>query len=192
MAAKRDYYEVLGIDRNADEARIKSAYRKKAKKYHPDNYDDSNPLKELASDKMREINEAYDEIKKRRAQTGGGESGGYGSPEFAHIRTLITQGRYTEADRFLEMTDVSGRNAEWNYLKGITALKKGWLMDGAEYISRAYRAEPSNPEYKRAYDSINAGFGAPGGRRPAHSTGCSGCDICAGLMCMDCLCNCFR
>ena len=36
MAGKRDYYEVLGIDRNADDASIKKAYRKMAKKYHPD------------------------------------------------------------------------------------------------------------------------------------------------------------
>ena len=36
MAVKRDYYDVLGIDRNADEKTIKKAYRKLAKKYHPD------------------------------------------------------------------------------------------------------------------------------------------------------------
>ena len=36
MSAKRDYYEVLGVQKNADEAAIKKAYRKLAKKYHPD------------------------------------------------------------------------------------------------------------------------------------------------------------
>ena len=36
MAAKRDYYEVLGVAKNADEKTIKKAYRKMAKKYHPD------------------------------------------------------------------------------------------------------------------------------------------------------------
>lgn len=56
MAEKRDYYEVLGIDRNASESDIKSAFRKMAKKYHPDlNPDDPNATK-----KMQEVNEAYE------------------------------------------------------------------------------------------------------------------------------------
>ena len=55
MAGKRDYYEVLGIDRNADEASIKKAYRKMAKKYHPDMNKD-NPA---AEEKFKEVTEAY-------------------------------------------------------------------------------------------------------------------------------------
>ena len=50
--AKRDYYEVLGIDRNADEAAIKRAYRNLAMKYHPDR----NPGDAQASERMKEIN----------------------------------------------------------------------------------------------------------------------------------------
>ena len=52
---KRDYYEVLGISRNADEAQIKRAYRKLAKKYHPD----TNPGDKQAEQKFKEITEAY-------------------------------------------------------------------------------------------------------------------------------------
>lgn len=55
MAEKRDYYEVLGVDRNADDATIKSAYRKLAKKYHPD----MNPGDESAKAKFEEASEAY-------------------------------------------------------------------------------------------------------------------------------------
>ena len=52
---KRDYYEVLGIDKNADASAIKKAYRKLAKKYHPDtNKDDPN-----AEQKFKEVTEAY-------------------------------------------------------------------------------------------------------------------------------------
>jgi molecular chaperone DnaJ len=53
---KRDYYEVLGIDKTADPATIKKAYRKLAKKYHPD----SNVGNEAAAEKFKEVNEAYD------------------------------------------------------------------------------------------------------------------------------------
>ncbi|HHW00505.1 MAG TPA: molecular chaperone DnaJ [Clostridiaceae bacterium] len=56
MADKRDYYEVLGLDRNASEEDIKKAYRKLAKKYHPD----LNPGDKAAEAKFKEINEAYE------------------------------------------------------------------------------------------------------------------------------------
>ncbi|MGM9683877.1 MAG: molecular chaperone DnaJ [Eubacteriales bacterium] len=56
MADKRDYYEVLGIDKNADDATIKKAYRTLAKKYHPD----MNPGNKDAEAKFKEVNEAYD------------------------------------------------------------------------------------------------------------------------------------
>ncbi len=56
MATKRDYYEVLGVDKSADQAAIKSAYRKMALKWHPDKNKDN---KEEAEKKFKEINEAY-------------------------------------------------------------------------------------------------------------------------------------
>ena len=55
MAQKRDYYEVLGVDKNADQNALKSAYRKLAKKYHPD----MNPGDEEAAEKFKEASEAY-------------------------------------------------------------------------------------------------------------------------------------
>ena len=56
MAEKRDYYEVLGVDKNADDATIKKAYRQLAKKYHPD----LNPGDKQAESKFKEVNEAYE------------------------------------------------------------------------------------------------------------------------------------
>mgnify|MGYP001086203094 CR=1 FL=1 len=55
MAEKRDYYEVLGVDRGADDATLKKAYRKLAKKYHPD----MNPGDKEAEAKFKEATEAY-------------------------------------------------------------------------------------------------------------------------------------
>ena len=68
---KRDYYDVLGVDKNADQAAIKKAYRKLALKYHPD----KNPGDKQAEENFKEVNEAYeilsnDEKKARDDQYG--------------------------------------------------------------------------------------------------------------------------
>ena len=70
-----DPYSTLGVSRNATDEEIKKAYRDLARKYHPDNYHD-NPLADLAQEKMKEINEAYDAITKQRAGGGSGSTGG--------------------------------------------------------------------------------------------------------------------
>lgn len=89
MSDKRDYYEVLGVDKNASAADIKKAYKKMARKYHPDlNRDDP----KTAEEKFKEVNEAYDVLKdpQKKAQydqfghdafangMGGGGAGGFG------------------------------------------------------------------------------------------------------------------
>lgn len=87
VLSKRDYYEVLGIPRDATEADIKKAYRRLARQYHPD----ANPNDKDAAEKFKEINEAYEVLKdpQKRAQydqfghagvggQGGFDSGGFG------------------------------------------------------------------------------------------------------------------
>ena len=87
---KRDYYEVLGVDKNADDATIKKAYRQLAKKYHPD----MNPGDKEAEKKFKEASEAYavlSDAEKRRQydqfghaafEQGGGGAGGFGGFDF--------------------------------------------------------------------------------------------------------------
>ena len=66
MAEKRDYYEVLGVDKSATDQDLKRAYRKLAKKYHPD----ANPGNKEAEEKFKEASEAYAVLsdKEKRAQ----------------------------------------------------------------------------------------------------------------------------
>ena len=92
MAEKRDYYEVLGIDRNASASEIKKAYRKLAKKYHPD----TNPGDKEAEAKFKEVTEAYEILSdsEKKAQydqyghaafeqgAGGFNGGGFGGFDF--------------------------------------------------------------------------------------------------------------
>ena len=68
----KDPYTVLGVGQDATDDEVKKAYRELARKYHPDNYA-NNPLADLAEEKMKEINEAYDTITKMRS---GGYRGG--------------------------------------------------------------------------------------------------------------------
>ena len=115
-----DPYKVLGVSPNATDDEVKDAYRRLARKYHPDNYV-NNPLSDLATEKMKEINEAYDEIQRQRKSGGSGYGqqsygggyqqsyggyqrnyGGYqqnygGSSQFADIRRLINLNRLETA-----------------------------------------------------------------------------------------------
>ena len=70
----QDPYKVLGVDPSASDEEIKKAYRDLARKYHPDRYTSNPDMAELANEKMKEVNTAYDEICERRSR---GESNGY-------------------------------------------------------------------------------------------------------------------
>lgn len=72
-------YKVLGVSENASQEEIRAAYLALVKKYHPDKYTD-NPLKELAGEKLKEINQAYEELTKKPSGggQGGASSGSYG------------------------------------------------------------------------------------------------------------------
>ena len=85
-----DPYQVLGVSRSDSDEKIKNAYRELAKKYHPDNYDQS-PLSDLAEEKMKQVNEAYDQIMKER-RTGKSQSNFNGGG----FRGTATKSKYPE------------------------------------------------------------------------------------------------
>ena len=199
-----DPYSVLGVPRNASDEEIKKAYRDLARKYHPDNYVD-NPLSDLVQEKMKEINEAYDEIQKERASgknsysSGGAEystSNARYNGELVHARNLVNEGRFSEADIVLNSIPGQGRNAEWNFLMGIVKTRRGFYYDAMRFFETACYLEPQNAEYKQALNDIREQSNSYGqGYRTyqgggADDRGCSACDICQTLMCANCCCEC--
>ena len=205
-----DPYKVLGVSPSATDEQIKEAYRNLAKKYHPDQYAES-PLKELADEKMKEINEAYDSIVAQRrgrangyaqngysAYTAGGYGGGYaagGGSGFNDVRSYIMAGRIADAEQLLNGVPMESRNAEWYFLKGSVLYRRGWLEEAKEHFTRACQMDPGNPEYQAALNqAMNQRSGMYGGYNPNMGSmdmgGCTTCDICQGLLCADCCCEC--
>ncbi len=189
-------YEVLGVTQNATDDEIKAKYRELAKKYHPDNYNDS-PLADLAEEKMKEVNEAYDSIMEMRKNgtNGNSYSGGYsnsGYSQYVNVRSLIQQNRIDEAEKILD-SEQGNKNAEWYFLRGMCYFHRGWTQQATQYFQHACQMDPGNMEYRQALNNMTRqqGFGYGGYNTDVPAGGgCSMCDICSGLMCLDCMCDC--
>ena len=192
----KDPYSVLGVSQNASEDEIKKAYRELARKYHPDNYQ-NNPLADLAEEKMKEINEAYDALTKQRTggyQQSGSYGGGYtqytqqsyagSNPTYARIRSLINAGDLNTAERLLY--EVPTKNGEWYFLSGSIAYRKGWLDEAAQNYTLAVQMDPNNMEYRQALAMMQQ---RQVYRPYGYSNGIGGMDCCTTLLCLNCLCG---
>ena len=169
-----DPYKILGVPETATDAEVKKAYLNLARKYHPDNYHD-NPLADLAQEKMKEINAAYEQITKERGNKGGGSSssasgyggsyggyGGYGgysgsyagsSSVLQQVRIAISTGDLTRAEALL--ANYSDHNAEWNFLRGAVCYRRGWMDEAHRYYQTACQMDPGNAEYRRALEFMD-------------------------------------
>ena len=195
-------YEVLGVKPGASQEEIKSAYRKLVKQYHPDQYVD-NPLKDLAQEKLAEVNKAYDMLKNNN----GGDSSynassngyntnynsGYSSyssnaPIYAEIRSLIQMRSISVAES--KLNAIRDRDAEWYYLYGNVMLAKGWFESAYNNIQKACNMDPNNFEYRQNLNNLRMRtrsytntYRTTGGNADAF-------DCCMNLWCLDSICEC--
>ena len=205
----KDPYSILGVSQGATDEEVKNAYRNLARKYHPDNYDDNNPLKELAKEKMQEINAAYDEIQRNRSESersNSSSNNSYGSSYsnnsysanniYATIRQKINERRYREAEQLLMNVGEFDRTADWHFLNSVCLMQRGKTADAMRELELACTMDPSNLEYQKAKEMFNTAgsrygstYYGEGGRRYRSSSD-DACDCCMNLMCLDCLCEC--
>ncbi len=162
-----DPYKVLGVSRDASDEEIKQAYRRLAKKYHPD----LNPGDKEAARRMQEVNAAYEQIKNPEKATanqgpqgnygsyggygyGYGPFGGYGraySREVgtdAHQRSAyqyVHMGRHYEALNILQNS--TNRDASWYYISALANQGVGNHVTALEHIRKAVSMEPDNQVY---------------------------------------------
>lgn len=198
-------YDVLGVSPNASDEEIKAAYKALARKYQEDNYND-HPLRDIAGRKMDEINGAYDEIiMQRSAGSSSYSESSYNKnnsyyeyqnstyysnvSDYSDVREKINRNRIDDAETILDGIPVSARNAEWHFLKGTVQYKRGWLEESVKNMRIATELDPNNEEYRSAYQQINTPHSNY--RTVNTNSGCSGCDLCSGLLCADCCCECF-
>ena len=203
-----DPYKVLGVSRDASDEEIKTAYRRLAKKYHPD----LNPGDAEAAKKMQQVNAAYEQIKnpeKAAQNQRSGQSGGYGGGYYdpfggygpfgggygqyggANQQTgdsyqqaaynYIRFGRYREAINAL--ANSTQRNARWYYLSALANEGLGNQVTVLEHIRRAVSMEPDNATYLDMLERMEHG-GDTYRRTAGNFTGFSGGSVCPSL----CLC----
>ena len=209
-----DPYKVLGVSPDASDEEIKQAYRRLAKKYHPD----LNPGDQEAARKMQEVNAAYEQIKnpekfqqQQQSAGGYGNYGGYGSyggygnydpfggfgggyrqqqAYGGETRDQYQQAAYNyiRFGRYQEALNAlhnSGeRDARWYYLSALANDGLGNQVTALEHIRRAVSMDPDNPEYLSALNEIENG-GAAYRRQAGNFRGFTmGGDPCTNL----CLC----
>jgi molecular chaperone DnaJ len=191
----RNPYEVLGVREGSSIEEIKKAYKELVRKYHPDQYQ-NHPLSDLAEEKLKEINEAYDFIMKQyesRGASNNNYSNNYSSGDntLAQARSYINAGNILAAEQLLDRS--GSRTAEWFYLKGVICMRKGWYNEAHNNLLTAVNMEPNNLEYRNAFNSINnanRGYQSTSYNRRGYGNDPDMCQLCTCLYCADCCCEC--
>lgn len=202
----RSPYEVLGVSPDVSQDEVTKAYRRLAKKYHPD----LNPNDENAAKKMSEINAAYEEIKSGRVsyRSDSSNSSSYGGSGWARydrssngdmhdyfakldaVREHIENGRYEEALHLLNAMGVRG--AQWYYLSAVANHSLGNSITALRHARQAVLLEPNNPQYIRLLSEIEQSGVEYGNWRVSNGFDTSrlaqGCSVlCCSEMCCCCL-----
>lgn len=154
-------YRILGVPEGASVAECTKAYKRLAKKYHPD----LNPGDKEAEKKMSEINAAYDAIKNGTASSSassGASSAGASTQTkyYQAVINFINHGQYAQAINLLNQMEKS--DGRWYYLSALANMGYGNREKAMSHIKIAVSRDPGNQYYRQAYDSISHGINPMG------------------------------
>lgn len=208
-----DPYKVLGLSPDATDEEVKAAYRKLAKKYHPD----LNPGNQRAAERMNEINAAYEQIKNPQPQDsyggaygGSAYSGAYGGAyggaysnayqsyenaernELKAARNFIRCREFSQAVNALSGVPVSERDGEWYYLHAIANYNMGNRVAAMDSARRACAAAPGNERYRQLLQQIQQGaqtYDAAGEGFGFRSVNLGNNNLCMSLCVANIVCN---
>lgn len=202
-------YEVLGVSPNASDDEIKIAYRELTRKYHPD-ANVNNPLADLAEEKFKEVQEAYDTIMKEREQGGGYRYGygGYGSAgagqqssydsagqdvEMQAVYNYINSRHFQEALNLLNR--MPNRTSQWYYASAYANAGMGNNVLARDHAAQAVNMEPNNVQYRQLLSQLewnsqryqNNPYGGYGSGGQSCGTGNMCCDLCIADQLCECM-----
>lgn len=207
-------YDVLGVSPSVSDDEIKRAYRDLTRKYHPD-ANVNNPLADLAEEKFKEVQEAYNVIMRERENGGYGGSYGYNNGqstgwnqsnsqpnvELQAVANFINSGRYRDAINVLNR--MPNRSPQWYYMSAVANAGIGNNILARDHAGQAVNMDPNNPQYRQLLNQLewstqryqNNPYGnAYGPGSSSCGTGNMCCDLCVADQLCECmggdLCSC--
>ena len=216
----KDPYIVLGIREDCTKEEATSAYEELRAKYEDLRFepgevgaDASARLDELRQAYNDVINDINSRVDTKMDESAEGTGNTYSSSNFSYnlqeAEKALHENRIDDAQRYLD--NCNTRNAQWHYLQSAVFYRKNWVSEALKQLNIACDIDPTNVKYKEARDRMEKAYKAnttnkeysysdkeSAGRSYQNNNfsdnntgrGCTACDVCTGLLCADCCCEC--
>ncbi len=201
-----DPYQILGVSPSASDEEVKKAYRDLSRKYHPDT-NTNNPLADLAEEKFKQVQAAYQQIMDER-EHGSQRSYGYSSQNtssqsyagsnnsWQSDSQMVAAANYINSRHYREalnvLSGIHNRTGYWYYFSAMANAGIGNNMEALNFSRQAVNMEPGNNEFNdllnrlqgsgQRYQNNSMGYGG--------NSSCGSGNLCCDLWCADSLCEC--